>query len=612
MTKTSIVLLAQHAKLTEACLSALHQHTPEDVELIVVNDGEQADIAQTMARYADRRFKVCATPALAGVAVGYNLGAAVASGEQIVFMRDHVTVTPDWLEGLSRVMDLHPDAAAVGPVSHGVSGAQQLDLPMDGLLRLPADQRSMVLTRGGEAHIRTNRLLSFLLLVDRARFHELGGFDEQFAMESYEDDDFCLRVLQADYGLYIARDVAVKYTAPPLLFPDDPSWYGRQLATNRELAAAKWDEDVSALLNRQARPVSVSLCMIVKNEEATLEGCLSSVADLIDEIVIVDTGSTDRTKAIAARFTDRIFDFEWVHDFSKARNYSFQQATGEYILWLDADDVFLAEDREKLRQLIGSLPYHADAVSMPYHLHRDQHGNVTSSIRRNRLVRRSMGYRWIGWVHEYLEVHGSILASEVAVTHNRVHQSTTRNLELYEARISQGDQLGPRDTYYYANELYDHGRWAQAAEQYEQLLKLPNVWVEDRIGACGKAAECYIQLQQLEDARLKALQSFSYALPRAENCCRLGQIFLSEQRYHEAIYWYETAAQLKMPTDSSALMLHAYWTWLPQLQLCVCYDRIGDYARSYAANERAAVFLPDDQRIIDNRAYLQKQLEAAR
>lgn len=68
---------------------------------------------------------------------------------------------------------------------------------------------------------------------------------------------------------------------------------------------------------------TISLCMIVKNEESVLARCLDSIADLMDEIIIVDTGSTDHTKEIAANYTDKIFDFDWKSDFSAARNYSF-------------------------------------------------------------------------------------------------------------------------------------------------------------------------------------------------------------------------------------------------------------------------------------------------
>ena len=87
---------------------------------------------------------------------------------------------------------------------------------------------------------------------------------------------------------------------------------------------------------------SVSLVMIVKNEESTLERCLESVKNIVDEIVIVDTGSVDNTKEIAQRFNAKIYDFEWCNDFSAARNYALSKATGEIRLVLDADEYIIA------------------------------------------------------------------------------------------------------------------------------------------------------------------------------------------------------------------------------------------------------------------------------
>ena len=97
--------------------------------------------------------------------------------------------------------------------------------------------------------------------------------------------------------------------------------------------------------------ITISLCMIVKNEEKTLDRCLSCVAELMDEIIVVDTGSTDRTKEIAARYTDRIYDFAWVDDFSAARNYAFSKATGDYIYSADADEFLDEENRVRFRLL---------------------------------------------------------------------------------------------------------------------------------------------------------------------------------------------------------------------------------------------------------------------
>ena len=85
--------------------------------------------------------------------------------------------------------------------------------------------------------------------------------------------------------------------------------------------------------------IRISLCMIVKNEEKVLDRCLASIFDLMDEIIIVYTGSTDRTKEIAGKYTGRIYDFAWCDDFSKARNFAFEKAACDYIYSADVDDV---------------------------------------------------------------------------------------------------------------------------------------------------------------------------------------------------------------------------------------------------------------------------------
>lgn len=163
-----------------------------------------------------------------------------------------------------------------------------------------------------------------------------------------------------------------------------------------------------------------------------------NVSDLVDEIIIVDTGSDDQTKQIARKYTDRVFEFVWVNDFSKARNYAFSQATQEYILWLDADDVILPTDAEKFKELLAGLEWTVDSVSMNYILARDEYGNVMTSLRRNRLVKREKRFQWIGFVHEYLQVAGNIHYADINITHDRLHGNSDRNLHIYENHEATG------------------------------------------------------------------------------------------------------------------------------------------------------------------------------
>lgn len=607
--KTSIIVLAQHASLFKHCLASIRLFTAEPFELIVVNDGGSKDIA-TILGQTNAPIRTLETPQRVGVAAGYNMGAAAASGERLVFMRDHSIVSEQWLECLSECMDRQPDAAMVGPLSHDVSGWQNAPFPGETMEKFDRSARRLLLAKQGDAR-QVTRLLSMLLMVNKEAFDKLGGFDERFLLESYEDDDLCYRALQAGYNLYIAQDCFVRYMQPLALFPEDPDWYWKQLSANKQAAFEKWGFDLPKALFNWKRPVSISLCMIVKNEEQTLERCLSSVRDVVDEIVIVDTGSTDKTKEVAAKFADRIADFEWVNDFAKARNFAFRLATKEFILWLDADDVLLPEDAEKLRTLAASLPWDTESVSMHYHLRKDEYGNVASSLRRNRLVRRSRNFRWVGAVHEYLEVYGKILYADIAVTHDRVHTDSSRNLNIYERRLEAGEVFSPRDLYYFANELADHKQWERAHAKYEEFLRLGEGWVEDNISACGRASDCLQQLGRIREAKQMALQAFSYANPRAEGCCRLGFLHMSEQDYAGAVIWYKLATELSKPANTGAILQHACWTWLPHLQLCVCYDRLGERELAKRHNEIAAGFIPNDERVVANRKYFADMSAAA-
>ncbi len=351
--------------------------------------------------------------------------------------------------------------------------------------------------------------------------------------------------------------------------------------------------------------INISLCMIVRNESEVICRCLDTVKDVVDEFIIVDTGSTDNTKAIVSRYTDKVFDFVWIDDFASARNFAFSHASMDYILWLDADDVLLDPDRQKFLQLKQTLDPSVDAVSMYYHLAFDSEGNVTSSLRRNRLVKRLKGFQWHGAVHEYLAVGGHILNSDIAITHHSIEHDSDRNLRIYERRLAAGETFAPRDLFYYANECLDHQYYERAIEYYQKFLNSKQGWVEDNITACGKLADCYSHLGDAGRERECALKSFEYDTPRAEFCCRLGYGFMQQDEWRKAIFWYELATELKYPEDNWGLFNGACWTWLPHLQLCVCYDRLGEYKLAHEHNEIARKYRPNDDQVLHNKKYLE-------
>ncbi|MHB1651443.1 MAG: glycosyltransferase family 2 protein [Desulfitobacteriaceae bacterium] len=352
----------------------------------------------------------------------------------------------------------------------------------------------------------------------------------------------------------------------------------------------------------------ISLCMIVKDEENVIARCLDTVQDIVDEIIIIDTGSNDRTKEIVSRYTDHIYDFSWIDDFAAARNYAFSQATMDYILWLDADDIVLEEDRQRLLELKKALDPSIDAVNMHYVLAFDQYGQAAFSLRRNRLVKKCRHFKWLGAVHEYLEVQGVVLETDIAVTHKGDNNATDRNLRIYENRLAKGEEFGPRDLYYYANELREHQQFSKAVEFYQKFLALGAGWVEDEISACSRLADCYSVLGDPKEERMSLLKSFNYDSPRAEFCCRLGYQDLQASKYEQAVFWYKLATELENPTESWGPINHAYWTWLPHLQLCVCFDHLGQHELAYKHNELARTFIPNDPSVLHNKKYLEDVL----
>ncbi|MCC3372455.1 glycosyltransferase [Cohnella sp. REN36] len=356
--------------------------------------------------------------------------------------------------------------------------------------------------------------------------------------------------------------------------------------------------------------ITISLCLIVKNEEDTIGRCLSSVAEAVDEIIIVDTGSTDGTKSVVEPFHARIYDFQWIDHFAAARNFAFSLATKDYIFWLDADDVLMEDNRDKLIALKATLDPNVDSVTMDYHLAFDEFGKVSSSVKRNRLVKRTNQFRWIGAVHEYLEVWGNIYNSDIAVTHKSIHHDSDRNINIYEKRLANGESFSPRDLYYFANELLDHKQYERAIAFYEKFLATKQGWIEDNISACGKMADCYHQLENHQKELESSLRSLQYDSPRAEFCCRLGYHFLRNREIRTAIFWYNLATTVVPSEEQLGFHNVACSTWLPHLQLCVCYDQIGEYSMAYQHNEIARKFRPNDQNILFNTAYLENRLNS--
>ncbi|MDO5602481.1 MAG: glycosyltransferase family 2 protein [Oscillospiraceae bacterium] len=353
---------------------------------------------------------------------------------------------------------------------------------------------------------------------------------------------------------------------------------------------------------------TISLCMIVKNEEEVLARCLDSVAGLADEIVIVDTGSSDKTKQIAARYTQNLYDFVWTDDFAAARNFSFSKASMAYCMWMDADDVLEPQEREKFLSLKATLDPATDVVMMKYNTAFDEGGKPVFSYYRERWLKNSPALRWVGQVHEVVPPCGKIYYADIALSHKKLRApDPDRNLKIYQKLLAENQVLEPRQQYYYGRELYYHCAYADAAAALEAFLDMPAGWTENKIEACALCADCCQKLGQEARALQTLFRSFALDVPRAEICCDIGSCFFARQNYRLAAYWYLTATKCERDDTRGGFIRPDCYDYIPFLQLCVCCDKLGDPERARAYNDKAGACKPDSQAYLFNKRYFEKR-----
>ncbi len=342
--------------------------------------------------------------------------------------------------------------------------------------------------------------------------------------------------------------------------------------------------------------MTISLCMIVKNEEAVLARCLESARGLVDEIAIVDTGSEDGTVAIAKNYTENVTFEAWRDDFAHARNAAFSRAHGDYLLWLDADDVIPAASREifpKIKKILEEE--NPDTVMCPY-----ETGDVI--FRRERIVRNCEQAKWQGHVHECIPPFGKIVNADFAVIHMGAHKERgARNLDIYRKWAQEGT-LGGRDLFYYGRELYYHKLYVEAEAILEKMLDGAG-WAVNKIEACKILAACYWESGEREKALPALFRSFLYGEPRAAVLCEIGAIFKEQGMRREAVYWYESALACRDHTADGDFELPACRSIIPTLELVALYHALNEPAKSLEYHKKSEAIAPDHPSVLYNQKF---------
>ena len=340
--------------------------------------------------------------------------------------------------------------------------------------------------------------------------------------------------------------------------------------------------------------------MIVKDEEDVLARCLDCVKQFADEIIIVDTGSTDKTKEIASEYTDKVLDFEWCDDFSKARNYSFSKATMDYVMWLDADDVLSYIEIEKINQL--KLNMVADTYMLKYATSFDESGKPSFVFERERILRRDKRATWCGFVHEAIVPFGKVEHLDITIQHRKIATHyTKRNLNLFRKALRRGVKFNAREQYYYARELFYWGYYKKCKVELNKFFKMPNKFLPNTIDAVLITSKCCEKLNDFENAKQWLYEGLNI-MPNAEIVCELARLYKNEGKVESAIFWYQSALNISKPTMQGLFVREEYYYLIPLLELVVlCYNKDKELSKLY--HLKAKELYPSNKKVYNEQFF---------
>lgn len=290
--------------------------------------------------------------------------------------------------------------------------------------------------------------------------------------------------------------------------------------------------------------ITISVCMIVKNEEQVLARCLDSLKGIADEIIIVDTGSTDSTKEIAGRYTDKIYDFQWIDDFSAARNFSFSKATQEYIYVADADEVIEETERQRFISLKETLDPSIEIVQMLYtnQLQFNTTYNFDEELR-PKLYRRLRNFVWQEPLHEAVRLEPVIIDTDIRIKHMPLSQHSGRDFKVFLRAIERDGDLSAHLMGMYARELMVSGEkedFIKAVPFFQ--AKLETAADEDAIKQILCVLTRAARMAENEELFFAcALKNMALEKSSSEVCYEIGEYFFEKKNIYEAVIWYYNA-----------------------------------------------------------------------
>lgn len=360
--------------------------------------------------------------------------------------------------------------------------------------------------------------------------------------------------------------------------------------------------------------LTLSLCMIVKNEEKNLAPCIESIKPVVDEIIVVDTGSVDDTREIAEGLGAKVFEFPWCDDFAVARNESIKRATGDYILWLDADDRISPEDREGLKLLKKRLPSSRDMACMLRILNQKTDGETAVSYQL-RIFPNVKGVCFEGCVHEQIfpslnRLGIKVVEEDVHILHTGYEDEETikvkaeRNLHIL-LHSTQGRDRTPRENYHLAQSYFgieDYRRCIECLEMAVSAGKKESFYKH----LFTMAANCYLQSGE-GGLAVKNLQQGIAEFPDSGFLHYvLGAVLTQLERYEEAIPCLRKAAELGIEIESYPVLLNVK-SLLPYYY-GKCLEGVGRLEEAADAYEKALKAAPGNVDTLRTLGFLMSRL----
>ncbi len=299
--------------------------------------------------------------------------------------------------------------------------------------------------------------------------------------------------------------------------------------------------------------MEITLCMIVKNEEKKLRACLESFHDLCSKIVIIDTGSTDATKTIAASFGAEVFDFSWADDFSTARNFALEKVTTDWTMMVDADDVLDELAREELRKHLQKISPNTLGIFLPY-VYSPGLGSEAVSAYLPRIWKTNTGFRYVLPVHEYLDIQPGLLEQfevwNIPIVHAKNEEdfsvSNKRNIAMLENAFAHGDRH-PRTLFYLGVEHFQAAHLLESARWLQLFLQTSNAHHHEIYFANMLLARIFERQFRADDVKKHCLLAIKACADFPDPYVILGEMALDEKDYAAAEKYFQDALDCHPP-----------------------------------------------------------------